>query len=135
MYPYRALIEAGLHVAGSSDCPVVSPDPLLGMRDAVMRQTEEGRVLAPEQRLDPGQAFAMFTREAACSLFEDGRAGEIAVGRYADLVLLSGDPLETPAAEWGSQLRVLMTIVRGETVFAEPGPSGRGQGMVTFTDA
>jgi predicted amidohydrolase YtcJ len=71
VYPYRAFIEKGLHVAGSSDCPVVSADPILGMRDALLRQTEEGRVLAPAQRLDPEQALHMFTQGAAYSLFEE----------------------------------------------------------------
>ena len=38
VYPFRSLIENGIRVAGSSDCPVVSHAPLLGLQDAVLRR-------------------------------------------------------------------------------------------------
>jgi len=117
VYPYRSLIEHGLHVAGSSDCPVVSPDPILGMRDAVLRRTEEGQELAPGERLDPAQAFGMFTREAAYSILEEGDLGTLEAGKAADLVLLSADPLLTPPQDWEREVRVEVTIVNGEIVY------------------
>ena len=117
VYPYRALIEKGIHVAGSSDCPVVSPDPILGMRDAILRKTEEGRVLAPAQRLDPDQALRMYTLEAAYSLFEEETKGTIEEGKFADIVVLSANPLTTPADEWADKIRVEMTLVGGEVVY------------------
>jgi predicted amidohydrolase YtcJ len=86
VYPYRELIEHGIHVAGSSDCPVVSPDPILGMRDSIMRKTEEGRVLAPSQRLDADMALRMYTKEAAFSIFEENNIGTIEEGKLADMV-------------------------------------------------
>jgi predicted amidohydrolase YtcJ len=117
VYPYRALIDAGVHVAGSSDCPVVSADPILGMRDAVLRRTEEGRVLAPEQRLDARQALRMWTEEAAYSLFMETERGRLVPGAAADLVVLAADPLATDPETWNEQLRVEMTVVGGEIVF------------------
>ena len=117
VYPYRSLIEAGVHVAGSSDNPVVSPDPVLGMRDSIMRKTEEGRVLAPEQRLDPKQALTMYNQEAAFSVFEENNLGTIAEGKQADMVILSEDPLSTPPETWEKRMRVEMTIVGGEIVY------------------
>ena len=30
-------------VAGSSDAPVITPDPLIGIRDAILRRTSDGR--------------------------------------------------------------------------------------------
>ncbi|MDY6877423.1 MAG: amidohydrolase [Chloroflexota bacterium] len=118
VYPYRAFIEKGLHVAGSSDCPVVSPDPILGMRDALLRQTEEGRVLAPAQRLDPEQALHMFTQDAAYSIFEEDNKGTIEEGKLADMIVLSGDPLTTPPETWEEQVQVEMTVVGGEIVYS-----------------
>jgi len=117
VYPYRSYVEAGLHVAGSSDCPVVSPDPLLGMRDAVLRRTEEGRVLAPAQCLTPRQALTMFTQDAAHSLFEEKRLGTLEEGKLADLLVLSGDILSLPPEEWEARLKVDMTVVGGEIVY------------------
>ena len=116
VYPYRSLIEHGLHVAGSSDCPVVSPNPVLGMRDAVLRRTEEGEELAPGEKLDTVQAFGMFTREAAYSIGEDEALGTLEAGKAADLVLLSADPLLTPAEDWERKVRVELTVVNGEIV-------------------
>ncbi len=115
--PYRELIEHGIHVAGSSDCPVVSPDPILGMRDSIMRKTEEGRVLAPSQRLDADMAFRMYTQEAAFSIFQENNIGTIEEGKLADMVVLSENPLSTSPASWSDKLRVEMTIVGGDIVY------------------
>jgi predicted amidohydrolase YtcJ len=117
VYPYKTFIESGLHTAGSSDCPVVSPDPLLGMRDAVLRQTEEGRVLAPEQRLAPEQALYMFTQDAAWSLFDEREKGTLQEGRLADLLVLSADPLALPAEQWEEQMHVEMTVIDGRIIY------------------
>jgi predicted amidohydrolase YtcJ len=116
VYPYRSLIEAGIRVAGSSDCPVVSPDPILGMRDAVLRKTEMGRTLAPRERLTPRHALSMYTHEAAYSLCEEHIKGSIETGKLADMVVLSGDPLSIPPESWEDRIRVEMTIVGGEVV-------------------
>jgi len=117
VYPYRALIENGIHVAGSSDCPVVSPDPILGMRDSIMRKTEEGRILAPSQRLDADMALRMYTEEAAFSIFEENDIGTIEEGKLADMVVLSDNPLTTAPDSWSDKLRVEMTIVGGDIVY------------------
>lgn len=110
-------VRSGVKSAGSSDNPVVSPDPVLGMRDSIMRKTEEGRVLAPEQRLDPEQALTMFTKEATYSFIEENDLGTIGEGKQADMVILSEDPLSTPPETWEKQMRVEMTIVGGEIVY------------------
>jgi predicted amidohydrolase YtcJ len=121
VYPYRAMIDAGLHVAGSSDCPVVSADPLLGMRDAICRRTEQGRTLAPEQCLDGHQALRMWTEGAAYSLFMEHERGTLTVGAVADLVVLSADPLTTGPDAWDADLAVELTVVGGAIEYARPG--------------
>jgi len=115
VYPFRSLLESGIRVAGSSDCPVVSKEPLLGMQDAVLRRTEAGEVLAPEERLTPEQALRMFTIEAARASFEEDRKGSIRPGKLADLVVLDRDPLSVEPERIGA-LRVCMTLLDGEVV-------------------
>jgi len=122
VYPFRSLLERGIRVAGSSDCPVVSHDPLLGIQDAVMRKTEAGKVLAPGERLSPDQALRMFTIEAARASFEEDRKGSIRPGKLADLVVLSGDPCTVPPEEIGS-LKINMTLLAGEVVYQREGTS------------
>jgi len=123
VYPFRSLIDKGIRVAGSSDCPVVSHDPLLGMRDAVLRRTEQGRVLAPEERLDPEQALRMFTIEAARASFDEEEKGTIRPGKLADLVVLSDNPLTIDPERIGD-IEVRMTILGGREVYRASGTRG-----------
>jgi len=117
VYPFRSLLESGVRVAGSSDCPVVSHEPLLGIRDAVMRRTEAGEVLAPDERLTSEQALRMFTIEAARASFEEDRKGSIRPGKLADMVVLDRDPLSVEPEQIGN-IRVRMTLLDGEVVYS-----------------
>ena len=121
VYPFRSLLDRGIRVAGSSDCPVVSHDPLLGIRDAVLRRTEEGEVLAPDERLSPEQALRLFTLDAARASFEEDGKGSIRPGKLADLAVLSGDPLSVPPERIGD-IEVRLTIVDGEIVHDAASP-------------
>ncbi len=119
VYPYKSYVDMGLHVAGSSDCPVTMPDPLLGMRDGMLRRTEEGLILAPEQKLNIEQVFRMFTLEAAYSLFDEEDKGTLEEGKLADMLVLSDDPFTLPPEKWEGQLCVEKTIVGGEVVYSK----------------
>jgi predicted amidohydrolase YtcJ len=56
------------------------------------------------------------TAGAAFAAFEEKDLGAFTVGRYADLTVLSGNPLTSPPAELG-RLEVRMTVVGGEVAF------------------
>jgi predicted amidohydrolase YtcJ len=58
LYPFASWRRAGIVTAGSSDAPVITADPLLGIRDAVLRRTATGRVLGPQERLSATDALA-----------------------------------------------------------------------------
>jgi predicted amidohydrolase YtcJ len=56
-YPLRAMLDAGVTVALSSDAPVVENDnPLAGMAAAITRRDRLGHVIAPEQAPTPPAA-------------------------------------------------------------------------------
>lgn len=124
VYPFRSLIQRGMRVAGSSDCPVVSQDPLLGIQDAVLRRTEEGVVLAPDERLSPEQALRMFTMEAAWASFQENEKGSIRPGKLADLAVLSDDPLSV-APERIRDIEVWMTLLGGQVMYTAGNLKGR----------
>jgi predicted amidohydrolase YtcJ len=105
----RSMIDAGLHVAASSDAPVTSFEPLYGIRCAVERVTVAGTMVEPDEAVTFDDALAMYTREAARALGCLDVAGTIEVGKRADLVVLDG-----PHAAWP---RVERTILGGETVY------------------
>ena len=54
LYSFASWRRAGITVAGSSDAPVITADPLVGLRDAVVRRTGQGRELGPAERLPHG---------------------------------------------------------------------------------
>jgi predicted amidohydrolase YtcJ len=116
-YPIRSMIDAGLTVALSSDAPVVEDDnPLTGMYAAIARKTQDGRVIRAEQGITPEEALYGYTMGGAIAAGESDVRGSIAPGKWADLAVLSGDPLTTePAALSG--LHVDMTFLAGELVY------------------
>jgi predicted amidohydrolase YtcJ len=74
------------------------------------------RTWGPDQRIDRRQALRMVTIEAARFISEEQMLGSIEKGKYADLVVLSGDFLKVPEDQIG-QLEPVITIVGGKVVF------------------
>lgn len=106
-YPFRTMERAGVALAGSSDCPVESPDPWVGM---ALARDRAGMV--PAESLSAGSALAMYTSGAARALEEPT---PLAVGSPADFVVVDRDPVEVGA----DQLRgteVIATFVDGQEV-------------------
>jgi predicted amidohydrolase YtcJ len=117
IYPILTFLQLGLAVAGSSDGPVVpSHAPLLGIRTALTRRTVQGQIVTPEERLSFTQALSLFTLGAAIADGAEQEKGSISAGKFADLVVLGGDPaLVHP--EGVAEIPVEMTIVGGRTLF------------------
>ncbi len=117
-YPVRAMLDAGLLVALSSDAPVVPDDnPLLGMKAAIDRLDPVGQPIAADQAITAEEALFAYTMGGAIASGDDANRGSLTPGKWADLAVLSGDPLNTPAAEL-LRLRVEQTYVGGRLVYA-----------------
>jgi predicted amidohydrolase YtcJ len=116
LYPVSRLIKAGITVAGSSDCPVIPPDPVAGIYAAVSRITETGKRLLYDERVTPVEALQMYTRNAAYVCFEETIKGTLSPGYAADLVVLNGNPLELTPEEL-LNIRVALTVINGEIVW------------------
>jgi len=116
LYRFKSFLDNGLIVAGSSDCPVVPDNPLVGIYAAVTRQAQSGQQLLPEESISAGQALALYTINAAYASFEEGIKGSITRGKLADMVLLSDDPTGIPS-EQIKDIKVEMTIIGGEVVW------------------
>lgn len=93
-YPLRAVLEAGIPLAGSSDSPVETQQVLAAVECAV---TREGYV--PGQAISVMQALAMYTKYAAYAQFEEDQRGTITPGKHADFAILSADPLSVNPEE------------------------------------
>lgn len=116
LYPFASLRDEGITVAGSSDAPVVTADPRVGIRDAVLRRTAGGSMVAAHEAVTAAEALAMYTSRAAHADHLDGELGTLEVGRLADLTIVDRDPL-TIDPEAIADLRILRTVVGGRTVF------------------
>lgn len=110
--------ELGLPFTFHQDTPVIPPDMLETVWCAVNRQTKEGVLLGPAERLDPLSALKAVTIHAAYQYFEENEKGSIRAGKSADFVILDRDPLSVPPMEI-RDIQVLATIKAGETIFTQ----------------
>jgi len=100
------VLQARVKLVFGSDCMPFSP--IYGIHSAVSAPY-------PAQKMSAVDAFSAYTKDAAFASFEEDLKGTISVGKHADLVVLSGDPFESPG-DIGSMV-VLRTVVGGEVVY------------------
>ena len=117
-YPFRSLLDAGARMAGGSDWPVTTANPLLEMEVAITRtdtDDRDGPALFPEERLTLDQALTAFTLGSAYVNHSEGDTGSIEVGKRADLAVLDRD-IRAPDAGPLGEARVVATLVAGRMV-------------------
>ena len=96
---------------------MIPPNMLETIWCAVNRITKAGVVLGEEQKLSPLEAVKAVTIYAARQYSEESTKGSLAVGKQADLVVLSDDPLQV-APEEIRNIQVLQTIKKGKVVYS-----------------
>ena len=89
--------------------------PLQAVWSQVQRKTYGGDVLGPEQRISVMDALRAVTIDAAWQVFQEDNRGSLEPGKYADMVVLSGDPREHPMDL--RDLDVKRTVIGGATVY------------------
>jgi len=116
-YPVRAMLEAGVTVALSSDAPVVKEDnPLVGMQASILRQDRDGALIAPAQAISAAQALSAYTMGGAIASGDAENRGSLTPGKWGDMAVLSANPLDTPP-ESLHEIRVEKTFLAGRVVF------------------
>jgi predicted amidohydrolase YtcJ len=118
-FAIRSLLDTHAVVAFGTDWPVVQLNPLLGIRNAVLRQSLDGEPAGgyvPEQRISTAEALRAYTWGAAYASRAESQEGSVEVGKLADLVLFSKNLMEIPAADIPSA-EVLLTFVGGKIVY------------------
>lgn len=115
MSPGRWSMDRKLPFSIHLDTPVVPMQPFLLVWSAVNRLSASGQVIGADQRIPVMQALRAVTIDAAWQIFQDDNRGSIEPGKWADLIVLSDDPLINPAAI--RDIQVLETIVAGKKVY------------------
>lgn len=110
-YPFKSLMRRDILLAGSSDAPAEELNPILGIWAAVARKS------FPQERLSVEEALKLYTINAACMSFEENVKGSLEIGKFADLTVLSDNPLEVEPDKI-KDIKVEMTIVGGKIVYS-----------------
>jgi predicted amidohydrolase YtcJ len=115
MSPARWAQENGLVFSSHLDTPVVPMQPLQAVWSQVHRISHGGDVIGAEQRVDVMSALRAVTIDAAWQVFQEDRIGSLEPGKLADMIVLSGNPLDDPMAL--RELKVERTLVGGATIY------------------
>jgi predicted amidohydrolase YtcJ len=129
-YAWRTMRRNGVALLFNSDLSGTDFDIFYGLHSAI---TRTDKLLGPaggwfpDQRMTPEEALRGYTSWAAYASSREALTGTIEVGKWADLTVLSRDPLNVgttyPHTLLGGE--ALMTIVRGEIAFDRRVEAGR----------
>ncbi|MFW9996132.1 MAG: amidohydrolase [Candidatus Odinarchaeota archaeon] len=119
MARWRELLDAGVHVMGSTDHPytfIGLKSPLEAISTVVTRVGFEGQPPLDymlNQTITAEEALRLLTVDAAYGTFQEDVKGSIKEGKFADLVILSDNPLAIPEQDI-INVTILMTVIGGE---------------------
>jgi predicted amidohydrolase YtcJ len=117
-FPLRTLVESGVSLCIGTDW-VGAHDPpraLEPFESVELAVTHGGFLRGQDERLPIADVLRAYTVGSARAEGMGDRKGSLAPGLLADLLVLSADPLTTPAAELAS-IRPLVTVVGGRIVW------------------
>ncbi len=118
LYPAASAFAAGLHVSLHPDSPVTPPYPLFAIWVAKTRNTQQPSwypnlnagtcpvVEGPRESISIAQGIQAYTIDAAWEYGKDSELGSIEVGKRADFVILSADPLTMESARLSTTLPI-----------------------------
>lgn len=123
-WPWQALREKNpdLPLAWHSDVPFLSDDPFRHLLGFVTRLDRSGPGFCyPEEwLLDDAipveEALSIMTIQSAHALIREEEVGSLVPGKYADLIVLSSNPLEAEPNQLDRN-RVLLTVVGGRVEY------------------
>ena len=115
MLPIRSAAENSLRFTLHADQPMFPSDPFSLLHTAVNRKTKEGTTLGKQNSISVYQGLEALTIHAAWQIKMDEKIGSIKEGKYADLVILDRNPLDSDKEDLRS-IRVLDTYVHGNKI-------------------
>jgi predicted amidohydrolase YtcJ len=116
-YVWHSLIASGAIIANGTDVPVEDEDPIPNFYCAVTRKSKkDGVPFHPEQAMSREEALRSYTWNNAFATFTEQDRGSLAVGKYADITVLSQD-IMTVAADAIPATQVIYTLVGGKIAY------------------
>lgn len=120
MPPMRTALKTGVAMSAGTDAHrVANYNPFIALRWMLDGKSAGGMALrGPEETPSRLEALRMYTSGSAWFAHDEARRGTLAVGKLADLAVLSKDYLSVPLDEIG-HIHALLTLVGGRAVYAE----------------
>lgn len=120
MPPMRTALKAGVVIGAGTDAHrVANYSPFIALRWMLDGKSAGGVALrGPQETPSRLEALRMYTSGSAWLAHDDSRRGTLALGKLADLAVLSKDYLSVPVDEIGG-IQSLLTLVGGRAVYAD----------------
>jgi hypothetical protein len=117
--PIGTALRMGIPIGGGTDAHrVMSYNPFVSLQWMLDGKTVTGLpTRAAEETPTRIDALRLYTEGSAWFSFDEARRGSLAVGKLADLVVLTKDYLTIPVGQIGD-IRSLLTMVGGRIVYA-----------------
>ena len=125
-YVWRKLIEAGAIVSNGTDAPVERINPIQNLHASITRKLPNGTVFYPLQRMSRAEALKSYTYNAAYAAKEEHLKGSLAVGKLADVTVLTKDIMAIPDDDILST-QIAYTIVGGKVSYRSSATGSHGQ--------
>jgi predicted amidohydrolase YtcJ len=118
--PIVSALRMGIPVGGGTDAHrVMWPNPFVALQWMLDGKTVSGLAMrAPQELPSRIEALRLYTEGSAWFAFDDDSRGSLAVGKLADLAVLSEDYLTVPTEQIGGIVS-LLTMVGGRIVYAD----------------
>jgi predicted amidohydrolase YtcJ len=112
VYPCKTVLDNGINLALSTDGPVVKEiNPWVNIETAITRKAADGSVIGESQKITLQQALYAYTVGSAVADNLEDVKGSLAVGKYADFIVLDENPFELNDV---SQIQIAETWIQGE---------------------
>ena len=121
-YPMKSYFDNGITVTSHSDFPATggSPDDPFGIMEIAVTGVmagENGTPWWPEELITREQALQALTINVARQMLIENERGSVAVGKYADFLLVNKDVLTCPVTEI-HEAKPAATYFEGKKVFS-----------------
>jgi predicted amidohydrolase YtcJ len=118
--PINSILKAGGKVVMELDSHLTDDHTVFEDLQAwVTRKNGNGKIIAPDERVDRITALKMITSWASEYVLRENLLGSLETGKWADLIVLDKDYLTVPEEEIKT-IKVLMTLVGGKVVHSTP---------------
>jgi predicted amidohydrolase YtcJ len=112
-YVWQKLMKTGAIIANGTDVPVERIDPMANFHATIARRTTDGSIFYGDQKMSREEALKSMTWNGAYAAREESLKGSLAVGKLADITVLSKDIMTIPEDQIVSTTAVY-TIVGGK---------------------